>query len=137
MSREPFISLVGGGARCPEWAGLGGSEGSQPKWGGLPLHAAPPPGGAVTVFICSLKCYLYCKENKKQADAPAALRVRGGPRGRQPRGRLSGSRPRALRGDLCRQAAAQQRGDTFPHRYICVSVQKRKPTHPGFFPTRD
>lgn len=55
MSQEPFIPLVGGGGQLSVWAGAGGTEGSQPRCGGLPLHAAAPPGGAISVFICSLK----------------------------------------------------------------------------------
>lgn len=56
MSRESLISLLGGGGTdAQSGQGRGGTEGSQPKCGGLPLHAAAPPGGTVTVFICSLK----------------------------------------------------------------------------------
>lgn len=62
------VSLVGEGGRCPEVGRGRGGQGESAKCGGLPLHAAAPPCGAVAVFICSLKCYLYCKENKEQAE---------------------------------------------------------------------
>lgn len=53
----------------PRVGGAGRHRGEPAAAWGSPSACSTPPGGAVTVFICSLKCYLYCKETEKEADA--------------------------------------------------------------------
>lgn len=100
--------------------------------GGSPSACSTLPGGAVTVFICSLKCYLYCKENKKQADAPAALRGRGVQGVTSPVAGSLGHAP-VRYGATCadRPCAAQQRRRVSPRMYLSVCKSESPPPAPA------